>query len=246
MIIFRDVHKNLGGEAVLGGLSFELPPGGIYCLTGPSGCGKTTAIRIMAGLERPDRGEANMPAGERVSLAFQDPGLLPWKTAEENITFVLRDLMPRRQCLETAGEYLEMMGLWKYREYYPSAMSGGMRQRVGLCRAFAYPHRVLLLDEPFKSLDFPLKMALLRDVVRLWAASPRTVVCVTHDIAEAVLMGHRVLVLSRKPAVVRREVVIDGPPRDRSLVDAGVAGLISGILEILEGESGMAKGGPGS
>lgn len=234
MIIFKDVHKKLGSEAVLGGVSFTLPAGGIYCLTGPSGCGKTTSIRLMARLEFPDSGEVVMPRGEMVSCSFQDPGLLPWKTAEENITFVLSDLFPPGQCSDIAREYLELMGLWKYRDYYPSAMSGGMRQRVGLCRAFAYPHRVLLLDEPFRSLDFPLKMSLLRDVARIWSLAPRTVVCVTHDITEAVLLGHRVLVFSGKPAVIKREVYIGAPPEGRSPGDPGLAELVNEILSILD------------
>lgn len=240
MIVFREVQKKMGGETVLGSISFSLPPAGIYCLTGPSGCGKTTALRIMSGLEQPDGGEVVMPHGGRVSFAFQDPRLLPWKTAGENVAYVLKDIMSPGQCRETVREYLELMGIWKYRDYYPAAMSGGIRQRVGLCRAFAYPHSVLLLDEPFKSLDFPLKMSLIRDVIRIWSMSPRTVVCVTHDVAEAVLMGHRVLVFSRKPAVIRREISIDTPPEERGPGDGRLADLMSLILGILEEERGSA------
>jgi NitT/TauT family transport system ATP-binding protein len=234
LIIFRHVRKNLGGEEILGGLSFDLPPDKIYCLTGPSGCGKTTTLRMMAGLDRPDSGEVVMPPGWGVSYSFQEPRLLPWKTAEENITFVLRDEMSHRQCRDTAREYLELMGLWKYRHYYPSALSGGMQQRVSLCRAFAFPRRVVLLDEPFNSLDFPLKMSLLRAVVRIWSLSPRTVVFVTHDITEAVLMGHRVLVFSRKPAVVKQDVAIDILPEGRKLGDAGLSELLTGIIGLLD------------
>lgn len=245
MIIFREVTKKLGCEAVLGGISFSLAEDGIYCITGPSGCGKTTSLRMLAGLDRPDSGEVIVPPGWRVSVAFQDPGLLPWKTAEENIVFVLKDQMPPAQCRHTAREYLNLMGLWKYRDYYPSAMSGGMRQRVGLCRAFAYPHRVLLLDEPFKSLDIPLKMSLLEDVAGIWSLNPRMVICVTHDIAEAALLGHRVLVFSGKPSVVSREISIDLPLAGRRLGDSRVAALMSGILAALEEGCGRKVPGNG-
>ena len=242
MISFKKVWKKLSGETVLGGISFSLAADGVYCITGPSGCGKTTTLRILAGLEQPDSGEVILPQDRQVSFSFQEPGLLPWKTAEENITFVLRDLMSPGRCLKTAGEYLNLMGLWKYKDYYPAAMSGGMRQRVGLCRAFAYPHRLLLLDEPFKSLDLPLKLTLLKDVLKIWSLAPRTVVWVTHDIAEAALMAHRVLVFSAKPAVVKSQLAIDLPPRERNLGDSRVARLISDILEIMEGEAKLEKG----
>jgi len=237
VILFKDVYKKMGGEAVLGGLSFGLPTNRICCLTGPSGCGKTTTLRMLAGLEYPDAGSVSMPPGSVVSFSFQEPRLLPWKTAEENIAFVLQDVAAGELCREIVREYMELMGMWEYRKYYPAAMSGGMRQRLGLCRALAYPHNVLLLDEPFQSLDMPLKTSILRALQRIWASSPRTVVYVTHDITESVLLAHKVIVFSKKPAVARKEFIIDIPPVERKLGDSRLAEIMSEILNVLEDAS---------
>jgi len=134
-----------------------------------------------------------------VSYIFQDPRLLPWKTVEENIGFVLRRDMPAEQRKMITGQLIKLMELEDFAGYYPSRLSGGMRQRVSIARAFAYPSDIILMDEPLKGLDIKLKLNLIRIFSRMWQTDKRTVIFVTHDVDEALLLGNEIIVLSRPP-----------------------------------------------
>lgn len=236
MIKFEHVNKTLGQNKVLQDFSFTAEQGKILCLVGPSGCGKTTILQLLAGLERPDAGRITGAEG-RVSYVFQEPRLLPWKTVADNIAFVLEGMMPPELHQETVTKYLNMVGLNDYRNSYPKTLSGGMKQRLALCRAFAFPHELLLLDEPFKSLDIPLRLNLVRQVARMWRANPRTIVLVTHDIMDALLLGHRILVLSAKPTAVMEVLELDLPLDQRDLGQDPFPGYYTKLLALLEGES---------
>lgn len=241
MIKFEHVYKTLGQTRVLLDFSLSAEFGKILCLIGPSGCGKTTILQLLAGLEQPDSGRVKGTEGLRVSYVFQEPRLLPWKTVAGNIAFVLRDLVPAAEQKDLIKEYLVMMGLYDYRDSFPNSLSGGMKQRLALCRAFAYPHDLLLLDEPFKSLDVPLRLEMVRQMVQMWQKVPRTVVFVTHDIMDALLLGHRVIVLSARPASSLEVMEIDIPLEQRSIKVEPLTSHYARIMEVLEGQSNTAS-----
>ncbi len=237
MIKLDQVYKTLGQTRVLSNFSLCAEKGKITCIIGPSGCGKTTILQLLAGLEQPDAGRITGTKGARISYVFQEPRLLLWKTVAQNIAFVLQDVVTPARQQELIKEYLSMIGLYEYRDSYPKALSGGMKQRLALCRAFAYPHDLLLMDEPFKSLDTPLRLGLVRQVARIWQVNPQTVVLVTHDIMDALLLGHRVIVLSARPAVVLDEVQIDVPLAQRNVVQEPLPGYHTRMLAVLEAEN---------
>ena len=241
MIKFEKVSKTLGQTRVFQSFSFEAEPGKILSVIGPSGCGKTTLLQMLAGLEQPDSGKITGIEEMRVSYVFQEPRLLLWKTVAQNIDFVLRDVVMPERRRELIQFYLKMMELYDYRDSYPKTLSGGMKQRLALCRAFAFPHDLLLLDEPFKSLDTPLRLGLVRQVARMWQEDPRTVVFITHDILEALLLGHRILVLSAKPTSALDMVEIDIPLEGRNIGKEPLPKLHEKMLALLQAESNKQK-----
>lgn len=207
MIKVAQLRKDFGGLTVFNDFSFEFPEGKITAILGPSGCGKTTLLNILAKLVPVDGGEVIAP--ERLSYLFQEPRLLPWLTIRQNLALVLRDGMPPAQMAEKIGQSLAAAGLDDYADYYPAQLSGGMRQRAAVARAFAYEAPLLLMDEPFKSLDIKTRFQLMADFLKVWRNQPCTVIMVTHDIKEAVLLGDWVLVFSDKPVRVIEAVRID-------------------------------------
>ena len=237
MIVFEHVDKTLGQTRVLNDFSMHAEKNEITCIIGPSGCGKTTILQLLAGLELPDTGRITGMEDMRPSYVFQEPRLLLWKTVAQNISFVLQDAVSPDQQQELVKKYLTMMGLYEYRDSYPKSLSGGMKQRLALCRAFAYPHELLLMDEPFKSLDTPLRLGLVRQVARMWQEKPSTIIFVTHDIMDALLLGHRVIVLSARPAVVLDDVKIDVPLLQRNVLHEPLPASHDRMLALLEAEN---------
>jgi len=205
----KGIRKSFGSLPVLDDVSLSLREGSITVILGPSGCGKTTLLNVMAGLALPDSGERRGFDGIRFSYAFQEPRLLSWLSARENAAFALSGALPREEALLRIDRFLEAAGLHDARDRRPSELSGGMKQRLSLVRAFAYPSEMLLLDEAFTAVDLKTKLELMDVFLELWTKERRTVVSVTHDVEEALYLADRILVLSQRPARIVESLDID-------------------------------------
>jgi iron(III) transport system ATP-binding protein len=207
-VIVSDARKAFGGHEVLRGADLEVPAGRLVALLGPSGCGKTTLLRVIAGLERPDAGEVRVggrllagpgtfvpPERRRIGMVFQDAALFPHMSVARNVAYGLSRRDPRRR--SRAQEALELVGLAGFGDRSPATLSGGQLQRVALARALAMRPSVILLDEPFSSLDAPLRAELRAEVRRMLAASGATALFVTHDQEEALLIGDEIAVIDQ-------------------------------------------------
>ena len=193
------------------------------CIVGPSGCGKTTLLKLIAGLLQPTSGgiifDAEPADGRpRCALVFQEHGLFPWMTVLDNVAFGLEMRgVARQERHDQARGFIERVGLASFADSYPHELSVGMRQRVGIARAFVADPQMLLMDEPFGSLDAQTKLVLQGELLRIWEDHQKLVIYVTHDIEEAVLLGDRVLVMTGRPGRVREEIPIPlARPRDLS------------------------------
>ena len=199
--------------------SLTLEPGSFTCIVGPSGCGKSTFLRILGGLEERTVGTVTMPdEGHRIPAAFvfQEHGLFPWMTVLDNIAFGLRmSGAGKAERLRTAREWLARVRLDDFADAYPHQLSGGMRQRVAIARAFATGSPVLLMDEPLGALDAQTRMLMQEELIALWEQERKTVLMVTHDIDEAILLSDRVIAMSGRPGTVREDITVPFP-RPRS------------------------------
>lgn len=213
------VFANRGSEiAALHNVTFSAQPGEFICLVGPSGCGKSTLLRILAGLLQPTSGSVtfgseNMSRRPSTALVFQENGVFPWMTVSENVAFGLEmQRVPLNERQRRAHELLRDVGLQGFEHSYPNELSVGMRQRVGVARAFISDVQLLLMDEPFGALDALTKRTMQLELLRLWRHHRHTLVFVTHDVDEAVALGDRIVVFTRRPAAVLAEFVL---PADR-------------------------------
>ena len=198
------VSVTFGALDVLRDIDLEVRHGEFVALVGPSGCGKTTLLNVCSGWLQPTSGRVERPARQR--MVFQHDGLFPWLTVDENILMGLRHLTDQTERRRRADALLGLIGLAAFRGTYPHQLSGGMRQRVELARAIGADTPLLLMDEPFSSLDYLTRLKMRQELAMLLREQPRTVVLVTHDIEEAAQLAERVLVLSERPARIRDEV----------------------------------------
>jgi NitT/TauT family transport system ATP-binding protein len=229
-LVCQDVGVDFPGSrgvmTALSGVTFSVRDREFVSIVGPTGCGKTTLLKTLAGLRHPTRGSVQRipePGDERpeTALVFQDHGLFPWLTIVDNVAFGLEARgAARAERRRRAEEILATLGLEAFAPAYPHQLSVGMRQKAALARALLLDPQALLLDEPFASVDFQTRLLLHEELLRLWTGSRRTVVFVTHDLEEAVLLGDRVIVLTGRPARVREEIAIP-LARPRRLEDAG-------------------------
>jgi len=245
----RDVRKTFLLEksqiTVLEDVSFSVDRDEFVCLVGPSGCGKSTMLRIIAGLEKSDSGEIlfhgqpQTSPNPKITMIFQLFGLLPWKTALENVEVPLEvHGMKKETRVEISKSYLRMVGLEGFENTYPHDLSGGMKQRVGIARALALQPEVLLMDEPFSSLDELTAKTLRELVLEIWrdpSLPTNTFVMVSHNVEEAVYMADRVLVMSPRPGRVVGEVKVNLPrPRTEYLRDQKYFQSVDEVVAILE------------
>jgi NitT/TauT family transport system ATP-binding protein len=225
-------------------ISFTVDAGEFLCLLGPNGCGKTTLLRILGGLEPATRGRvtldgevivAGRPHERRVGVAFQEDRLLPWMSLRDNVALVLQPLgLAAAERTARAERYLTLVGLAGFEGYYPGRVSGGMRQRAAIARALAIEPDVLLMDEPFGALDAQNRRIMQQEVRRIWAATGRTIVFVTHSIEEAVAIGTTLIMMSARPSRVRERIRNDGSVERAKLVDD----LNTMIMEEVERQQG--------
>jgi NitT/TauT family transport system ATP-binding protein len=233
----RDLVLSYGGAPVVNGLGLDVAPGEILVLTGPSGCGKSTVLRALAGLLPPEGGGV-LADGARITttsrdraMVFQDNALLPWRTVQSNVELALKLAgRPRQGRREEALRWIADVGLTGFEKYLPKSLSGGMRQRVQLARGLAGAPRAVMMDEPFGALDTQTRATMQRLLVDTWRAHPTTVVFVTHDVDEALLIGDRIAVLGRAGQPLR--ALLDVPsPRDATVNRAGLRAEVIAALD---------------
>jgi NitT/TauT family transport system ATP-binding protein len=215
VVAFRNVELNVRSNEVL-------------CIVGPSGCGKTTLLRCIGGLLTPSSGEVLIDGEpiraprEGVAIVFQHFGLLPWKTVVDNVAFGLRIArLPRQRVAEKVEHYIHLVGLGGFENHYPYQLSGGMQQRVGLARALAIDPEILLMDEPFASVDAQTREVLQEELLQLHDRERKTMIFITHSIDEAIILGDRVAVMASRPGRVKEVLQVNFPrPRDPAAIRA--------------------------
>lgn len=242
-IEFSGVHLKLGGSSIYDNLSFSVGDSEFVCLLGPSGCGKSTALRLIGDLIPWQAGDIRVEgrtpkqAWERLAYVFQAPRLLPWKTALDNAAFGIEMRKPKQSVAarrDRARAELVRVGLGNDLEKMPRMLSGGERQRVAIARALALDPDIVLMDEPFSALDHNTRARLRQQIVEIWQETRKTVLFVTHDIDEALYLADRIIVLSKKPTVVRDIVSVSSPrPRDTEH-DAGLKALRAHLVAIFD------------
>lgn len=236
-----------GETPVLRDVTFSVGSGQVACVVGPSGCGKSTLLSLAAGFMQPTSGVTRwkgqpIPMGTNpdLGMAFQQPGLFPWMTVRENVAIGLTTRgASRRDANRQADEVLSTVGLSGFGNAYPSQLSGGMAQRVGIARALALRPKLLLMDEPFASVDAFTRLKLQAEFKALLKLDKPTVLFVTHDVSEAILLGDRIVVMSPRPASVQEIILIEREDRDRAR--PGYARKMTQALRCLGVETDLGK-----
>jgi NitT/TauT family transport system ATP-binding protein len=217
VVAFDDVTLRFGDETLYTGLNLEVRAGEFLCIVGPSGCGKSTTLRLMAGLLAPSEGAIRVegrPAEEMredFAFVFQNPRLVPWRNAAENVCLAasLRYGTSKRKAMDRAIRELGKVGLAKDTQKMPAMMSGGERQRVSIARALMVDPKIVLMDEPFSALDLRTRALMRDEILALWKETRKTVIFVTHDVEEALVLADRIAVLSPKPTRLIETIAID-------------------------------------
>lgn len=235
-------HSHRESTPALEGLTFSVQAGEFVCLLGPSGCGKTTLLNIIAGLDQPDSGTILVddkpvpgPGRDRVVI-FQEATLFPWLNVFDNVAFGLSCAgVDRKEIEQKVVQYLRMVGLINFQKAFSHELSGGMKQRVALARALALESDILLMDEPFAALDAQTRDMLHLELQDIWAKTGKTILFVTHNVREALVLGDRVLLLSARPGRLKREFQCQ-LPRPRHIEDYALMGAVREVLSDLKKE----------
>jgi NitT/TauT family transport system ATP-binding protein len=249
-IRIRDLKKSFDtGLVAIGGISVDIADGEFFVIVGPSGCGKTTLLRIAAGLDTPTSGTidiARSDVGQPANaMVFQGDSLFPWYSVYDNAAYGLQMRHTRKSAIDaTVRPLLEAVGLWQFRDFYPSQLSGGMRQRVSIVRAFANEPEVLLMDEPFSALDEQNRLILHEELLRIWEQTRKTVMFITHSVDEAVTLGDRIMVMTAQPGHAKAIMDVNFP-RPRSVLelrnDPAYGSLVFSIWSHLRSEVRTAR-----
>jgi len=225
----NDLSKSFGNLKVIDGWDLELKKGEKLILVGPSGCGKTTFFRIVSGLEKATSGSVTVFA-QKVGYVFQEPRLFPWRTVFDNLKIIRDDE-------KKIKEVIKMMSLEGFEELIPSKLSGGMKQRVNLARALLVEPDLLILDEPFSSLDLKIKLAIMKDIEELWSKYNFSILMVTHDIKEAIFLADRVTILSPRPSKILQTFYINLDITERDITNRRFLELESTITKFIINET---------
>ena len=239
----HDSHK----LKALGGVNLKVEAGDFVCLVGPSGCGKSTFLRIVAGLEKPDEGQilfdghnVTETGPERI-MVFQEGALFPWLKVQDNVEFGLKMAgIPKEERAKISHRYLDMMQLIKFADSYTFQLSTGMKQRVAIARALVMDPDVLLMDEPFAALDAQTRDLLLVEMQLIWEKTKKTILFVTHNVAEAAVLGTKVVIFSNRPSIIKKEVE-NNFPRPRVSEDEALLKFQHDILTQLRPEVKKSK-----
>ena len=218
----REYESDRGHVTALDDINLSIPRGEFLCIVGPSGCGKSTLLRILAGLDRQTSGSITVDRGEWAvanAMVFQESGLFPWMSVEQNVAFGLTTRgVPKSEIRDRVEAALKLVGLSKFRRHFPHQLSGGMRQRGAIARAFVTDPAMLLMDEPFAALDAQNRAILQEELVRIWETTGKTVVYITHSLDEALFLGDRTVVMTAQPGTIKR--IVEVPfPRPRRLME---------------------------
>lgn len=225
--LFKSISLAYEEIQVFKDFSLEVPEGQITCIVGPSGCGKTSILNLLAGLVEATTGQVSQ-VDAIVGYIFQEDRLLPWETVYNNIRIV-RDQENPNEIMSI----LRALEIDDFAHSYPKQLSGGMRQRCSIARGFYYHSTLLLMDEPFKSLDYDLKLNLCVYLLKLWEKNRNTIIFVTHDIDEALLLGHRIVVLSKRPTQVEQVFNVVTAPSKRNIMDEEHVNLRGKIIDLM-------------
>ena len=209
-----------GGLHAVENISFEVRPQEFLCVVGPSGCGKSTLLRVLAGLLTPTKGKIAFAGGEpRIGMVFQDSNLMPWRSVLENIILPLElEGIDEKESQSKAQDLIDLVGLKGFEDNLPRDLSGGMAHRVALARSLVHDPDILLLDEPFASLDALTRERMGTELLRIWQARQKTVIMVTHSISESLFLADRVLVLTQRPGSIKLDLDVELPrPRTEEM-----------------------------
>ena len=231
--------KKFGDLLVLNDVSFEVMDGDLLCVVGPTGCGKTTFLNSLVNIYQITSGEILLDGKQvstkeqNIAYIFQGDSTMPWLTVEENVRFGLNlKKISSGEKKERVEKYLDIVGLTKYRNYYPKQLSASMLQRVSIARAFATEPELLLMDEPYGQLDIELRFKLEDELVKLWEMTKTTVIFITHNIEEAVYLGNKIMVLTNKPTTVK-ETLVNDLPRPRDIASPKFVELRNQVTELI-------------
>lgn len=245
--IKKTYHQKQNALSALGPVSLTLEDGSFTAVIGPSGCGKTTLLNITGGLLQPDEGSVRFtdaPENPKIGMVFQQIGLLPWMTIEDNISFGIMNL-PKEERDKRVSHWIGIMGLASFAKAWPYQLSGGMQQRAGIARALVMEPDLLLMDEPFSALDAQTRQLLSEELLKLWSAVRATTLYVTHNITEAVYLADRIIVMSSRPGRIIDELTVPFARSDRkgAAWDAAAAELEGKIWNLLKNEAAAAMEG---
>ena len=244
----KEYTGGAGSVLALDDINLVVKPGEFVCIVGPSGCGKSTLLRILAGLDKQSSGTIKVDAkgwSVQNAMVFQESGLFPWMTVADNVEFGLRTRgVPRSESRARVDSALKLVGLARFRNHYPHQLSGGMRQRGAIARAFVTDPAMLLMDEPFAALDAQNRTILQAELVRLWEETGKTVVYITHSIDEALLLGDRCVIMTAQPGRLKQFIDVPFPhPRELMALSTSPAfnRLKLEIWKVLEEEVNRAR-----
>jgi len=204
IIRLENINKRYDETVIFNDFKIEFYENKVNCILGKSGCGKTTLLNIISGVIENDKNNFKGIEDFSISYIFQEDRLIDWLTVEENIKLVVKKHYSEKEMNDLCEKYLKLVGIYEYKDYYPQRLSGGMRQRVNIARAFIYPSKVIIMDEPFKSIDIKNKLMIMDNFKDILKEDNRTVLFVTHDIDEALYLGDSGFVLGDRPVKIKR------------------------------------------